>query len=73
MTNYFAKAGIAELLIEAAQPQEGDHLLVIGPTTGIVEEVVSSVKTHEELGNVVTIPILDKVRRNDSCYILVER
>ncbi len=39
-TNYFAKAGVAEFLIETQTLELGDEMLVTGPTTGAYEKTV---------------------------------
>ena len=38
--NYFAKAGIGEFLCEAGSLKQGDKILIIGPTTGVIEQEI---------------------------------
>ena len=47
-SNYFAKSGIAEFLIEAYTLKVGDSVMVIGPTTGVIETTVVSLHVNEE-------------------------
>jgi putative protease len=72
--NYFAKSGIAEVKIEAHPMQTGDDILIIGPTTGVVENKVSEIWLDEirvekaDKGKLVTIPVATFLRLSDKLY-----
>ena len=80
VTNWFAKSGVAEILIESAPLKTGDDILIIGPSTGVIETKASEIrvdlKTVREAGKGVfcSIPVdlggqTDKLRRSDKVYI----
>lgn len=63
VTNWFAKLGVAEVLVESASLHKGDEILIIGPSTGViqtrVEEIRVDLKPVEECGKGVycSIPV----------------
>ncbi len=73
---YFSKLGVAEFLIEAAELNQGDKLLITGPTTGVIylnaDEIRYELKpvATAHKGWCVSIPVPDKVRPSDKLYIL---
>lgn len=77
ITNYFSNIGIAEVLVEAAVLNTGDSIVVMGPTTGVVEAAVEEIRVdlapteQAQKGSLCSIP-LDKVRRNDKLYKMVD-
>lgn len=74
---YFSKAGAAEFLIETGTLRKGDHILITGPTTGIVETTVDEIraedKSVEEIGKGISfsIPLNEKIRPSDKLYKLI--
>jgi len=74
ITNYFAKSGIAEIKIEAHPLQTGDDILIIGPTTGVIEQRVSEIMRDEMMidktikGEICTIPVGTFLRPSDKLY-----
>lgn len=44
VTNWFAKLSVAEILVESATLKVGDRILIMGPTTGVVETVVKEIR-----------------------------
>lgn len=78
-TNYFAKAGVAEFLMESGEIRVGDEMLVIGPTTGVVEFTVSEIRVNEVSvgkavkGDVCSIPVGEFLRRADRLYKWIDR
>ena len=76
--NYFAKIGIADFLCEADQLKTGDQILIIGPTTGVVEHTITEIKVNHSnvekvlAGDRFSIPLPVKVRRADKLYKLVK-
>jgi putative protease len=78
ITNYFAKSGIAEVKIEAHPLHTGDDILLIGPTTGVVENKVSEIWLDEKQvessgkGDLCTIPVSTFLRPSDKLYKWVD-
>jgi U32 family peptidase len=78
INNYFNKLQVAEIKMETQSLDVGDSILIIGPTTGVFEDVVSeirvdlqSVKTTIK-GENCSIPAKEILRRGDKVYKLVE-
>ena len=44
VNNYFSNLGVAEILVEAAPLKVGQHILIIGPTTGVVEMDIPEIR-----------------------------
>uniref|UniRef100_A9A7C5 Peptidase U32 n=1 Tax=Methanococcus maripaludis (strain C6 / ATCC BAA-1332) TaxID=444158 RepID=A9A7C5_METM6 len=77
VVNYFKKVGVAEIsLIDDLNV--GDSILIIGPTTGCIEEKIESMQVEGEnintakKGQNVGIKLENLVRENDKVYILKE-
>ena len=75
--NYFSRLQVAEFTVEAAEFSVGDHLLITGPTTGVVyldaKEIryeLEPVETARQ-GTHISIPVPAKVRPNDKLFKLV--
>lgn len=74
---YFSKLGVAELAIEAAEIELNQHLLITGPTTGVMffdaNEIRYELKPVEkaEKGWRVSIAVPNKVRPNDKLYKII--
>lgn len=74
---YFSKLGVAEFYIEACEIEEGDRLLIIGPTTGALYVTATSIHGNKgpvpvgKKGMCVAIPVPEKVRPSDKLYKLV--
>jgi len=72
--NYFAKSSIAEVKIEAHPLKIGDDILVIGPTTGVVEKTIDEIWLNEakvgkvNKGDLCTIPVSEFLRPSDKLY-----
>lgn len=77
VTNYFGKLGVAEVLVEASELNKGDNIVVLGPTTGVVELEVKEIRVdlvEAEMapkGVLCSLPI-EKVRRGDKLYKMVD-
>lgn len=77
--NYFSKPKIAQILLNAGSININDDLLITGPTTGIVKTKVTNIVYKDKIvsnakkGESITIPIEEKVRRNDKVFLLKER
>ncbi len=72
--HYFPKIQVAECKLESRSLEVGDHILITGSTTGVIEGTVDSL--HEDgkvnianKGAIVTFPLTAKVRKNDKLYV----
>ena len=76
VTNYFSNLKVAELMMETGELKPGDEILIIGPTTGVIElniqEIRVDLKPAEKAkkGDKFSIPVPGMVRRADKLYIL---
>lgn len=74
ITNYFAKPGVAEIKLESGNLEKGDIILIIGPTTGVVEFTAAEIRvdlkeTSKALkGEFCSIKIPEFLRRSDKVY-----
>ena len=74
---YYENAGIGEFLIEAQNVKVGDELIITGPTTGVVELHLGSLRVDDEpaegakRGATITFPVNEKIRPSDKLYKLV--
>lgn len=75
---YFGNIGVAEFKLEASEINEGDKLLITGPTTGAIflnlEDArvdLEPVKTVSK-GDNFSFKVEDKVRPNDKLYKIVK-
>jgi len=74
--NYFARKKIVYLIIETGEIGVGDEILITGPTTGVVKTKVKELyvndnhKEKAKKGDLVTVPIQEKVRANDKLFVL---
>ena len=75
--NYFSHLQVAEFTVEAAEFSVGDHLLITGPTTGVVYFDAKEIRYELEpvdtarQGTHISIPVPAKVRPNDKLFKLV--
>ena len=73
--NYFQKPKVVHILIESGSLNQNDDLLIIGETTGVIENKVNSflrndeTATSAEKGDEVTFVIDDLVRPRDKVYL----
>lgn len=79
VTNYFSKIKIAEIDLRERELKVGDEVLIIGTTTGAINHVIENIRFEEKdvnsapKGSIISIPISQKVRKNDSIFILTSR
>ena len=77
-TNYFPNIQVAEFKLETGNLQVGDEILVIGPTTGVVEATVGELRVELEpvqearKGESFSIHLPQKIRRSDKLFKLVD-
>ena len=79
ITNYFKNIGVAEITVEASTLAEGDDILIMGETTGVVEQKAENIVLNEQVvegvkqGDVCSIKTVEVVRRGDKLYKEVKR
>ena len=77
VTNFFDKLGVAEVLVETGEIALGDEILIMGPSTGVIEITVSEIRVDLKpveravKGEYCSIPVNQdiKLRRSDKIYI----
>lgn len=76
--NHYPKINVAEVKIEAQHLAVGDRILVLGPTTGVMEDEVREIRVDDKnvdktvRGELCTIPVNDVVRLSDKLYKWVD-
>jgi len=77
VTNYFSKIGVAEILFETGEELcIGEDILIIGATTGVVEQKATELRENEknvdkvQKASVFSMSIKEQVRRGDKLYKL---
>jgi putative protease len=77
VTNYFAKVNVAEIKLENGDLCKGDDILIIGPTTGVVEYIADEIRVDLKVaekavkGELCSIPVKN-LRRSDKVYKWVD-
>jgi putative protease len=77
--NYYQQKGIAAILLESGIMKRGDELLITGPTTGVLMVIAEHLLINNHAaeiakkGELITIPVTSKVRKNDKVYVLKKR
>ena len=77
VTNFFSNLSVAEVLIETGELKRGDDILIIGPSTGVLEHRVDEIRTNLESveraakGEYCSLPVPQgtKLRRSDKIYL----
>ncbi len=75
ITNYFSNIGVAEVLIETGELKVGSNILIIGPSTGVIEMKVPEIRVDlnpsdkASKGEYCSIPVGEKLRRSDKVYL----
>ena len=76
--NYFSNIKVAEFIVESGSIDIGDEILIIGPSTGVVETVVKEIRVNlvpvptAIKGERFSIYIENTVRRSDKLYKLID-
>jgi putative protease len=76
--NYFSNIRVAEFKIETQSIKTGDRIMIIGPTTGIIETNISEIRVDLKSvdtapkGVKCSIPVDEKIRRADKLYKIVD-
>lgn len=77
ITNYFTNLNVAELQIETNELCVGDEINIVGPTTGVYEDILTEIRFDFEAvekagkGRAVSFKTQEIVRRGDLVYKLV--
>lgn len=77
--NYYAKSKIAHFKLQNASLKVGDKIMITGPTTGLITTEIKDMHVEDKSvnrakkGEDITIPISEKVRKNDKLYLIEER
>ena len=77
VNRYYTKLGVAEFELESGYIEEGEELLVTGPTTGAVffgaEQMhldEGTTRKVDEKGTLFSIKVPEKMRPNDRLYVM---
>ncbi len=79
ITNYFKKINVAEILVETHALEKGQDIMIIGPTTGVLELQLNEIRYDDQMvekvvkGQRCSIALEDVVRKNDKVYLWVDR
>jgi len=77
INNFYAKLNVAEIKMETQSLSRHDKILIIGPTTGVYEGMVSEIRVDLQAvdmankGEYCSIPLTNMVRRGDKVYKMV--
>lgn len=77
VTNYYSQMEVAEIKVEASPLVVGDQIMIIGPTTGVVEETLQEIRVdmvavkRAEKGELCSVKTRSLVRRGDKLYRVV--
>lgn len=78
ITNYFSKIEVAEITVEAEGLHHNDKLMIIGPTTGVVETIAECIRINDQNTSFVkpgikcSLQIGTFLRRSDKVYKIVK-
>jgi len=78
-TNYYSKIGVAEFVIENGRLREGDEVLIIGPSTGVIRMRLGEIRNDSgrtgevKSGDNCAFKVESEVRRSDKLYRLEDR
>ncbi len=76
--NYFPNLGVGEFLMETQEISIGDKVMIMGPTTGVLEFEVDELRVDLKpvdktvKGEKFSIPVPERVRRSDKLYKVVD-
>ena len=78
VTNFFSNLNVAEIKMETHDLNIGDEIKIIGPTTGVYEDVINEIRVDMKnvlqtiKGESCSIPMKELVRRGDKVYKVIE-
>ena len=76
--HYFPKSKVAHFKIESQSVKVGDQILITGPTTGVIESSIDSLRVDDKQveeasrGDEITFPLEKTIRSSDKIYKLVK-
>ena len=71
---YYPKLGVGEFLLESGELRPGDEVLLIGPSTGLIETRVEQLRLDRDpeavvvKGQIFSMPVPEKIRPGDKLY-----
>lgn len=74
---WFSRIGIGDFLCEAQELHKGDKVMIIGPTTGVIELVLDEIQVDYQVvetvhkGERFSIPVKEKIRPSDKLFKIV--
>lgn len=74
---WFSKIGIGDFLCEAKELHKGDKVMIIGPTTGVIEITLGEIQVDYKVvetvhkGERFSIRVPEKIRPSDKVYLVV--
>jgi putative protease len=77
-SNYFSQVNVGEFIMQSGDLRVGDEIVVIGPTTGVIESTINELRVDDKpvdtvkKGEIFSTPIEGPVRKSDKLYKLVE-
>ncbi|MBK5202247.1 MAG: U32 family peptidase [Prolixibacteraceae bacterium] len=77
-TNYFSKLQVAEFKMETGSLCIGDRIMIIGPTTGVIEKTINEIRVDlkpvdkTRKGDLFSMSIDEKIRKSDKLYKIVK-
>jgi len=77
LMNYFSNIKIADFLVETGTLNVGDEVMIIGPSTGVIELSIKSMRVNDidttkaVKGDRVTFQVDTPLKRSDKLYLLV--
>ena len=79
VTNYFRKNNVAEFIIDSGEIKIGDDLFVAGDNTGLIKFKLENFYLNDQpgavakKGDVITIPVSERVRISDKLFLSKDR
>lgn len=76
---YFDKNKVAEFKLESGELATGNEIMIIGPTTGVVNTIINELRidnstvSRVKKGDVFSMPVNEKIRPSDKLYKIVKR
>lgn len=77
--HYYARSGIGEFLVESYSLAVGDKVVIIGPTTGVVETTIISLHVNDfgskpfaQKGDLCAFHVGTQIRKTDKLYKIVQ-
>jgi len=78
--HYYPKIKVAEILLQAYNININDKYSITGKNTGVIFGKISKLRSEDrknikkaKKGDIITIPVLERVRENDKFYIIKKK